>query len=228
MTVTIVFVRHGQSTFNANHLIQGQLDKETPLDDVGVEQATRASRAMATLHPDAVAVYSSDLSRAFDTASAIARELRMDVQPSPLLRERHLGVLQGLPREALARLQPEAYAAWKSRDPSIDIPGGGESSLACDARIITFMKSVVAKYPSGKKIIAVTHGGVLGRLFSRGRNAEEKRLCGMRRGVGNLAECIVCVDTSGLSWTCEYGTWASGRFLEGGHARALEDADDVA
>ena len=224
MPARVVLVRHAQSTFNALHLIQGQLDLETPLDDVGLAQVARGAPACAALHRDCRAVYTSDLSRAAVTASAIARELGVDCVRDARLRERHLGVLQGLPRRELAAAAPEAHRAFKSRDADVEIPGGGESARSVDARLRAFFRDVATRH-AGEKIIAVTHGGVLGRVFSGGRNEEEKCLCVVRRGVGNLAECIITVNEDG-SWFCDYSTWASSRFL--GDDEETLRADDVA
>ena len=223
MPTRVVLVRHAQSEFNARHLIQGQLDP--PLDDVGLEQLRVGAPRAASEHSDASRVYTSDLSRASTTARAIADALNVDVIADVRLRERHLGNLQGLPRAELKDAEPSAYAAWKSRDPNQTIPGGGECGREVDERLCDFFREIFRELARDgpQKVIAVTHGGVLGRVFSGGRNGDEKRLCGMRRGVGNLAECVVDVDIDG-SWRCEYATWASGRFLE---STAL-DADDVA
>jgi len=224
MPTRVVLVRHAQSKFNALHIIQGQLDLETPLDAVGLAQVARGAPVCAALHKDCRVVYTSDLSRAAVTAAAIATELGVECVRDSRLRERHLGVLQGLPRSELATATPEAYRAFKSRDIDVEIPGGGESARSVDARLREFFRDV-AKRHAGEKIIAVTHGGVLGRIFSGGRNEEDRSLCVVRRGVGNLAECIITVDEDG-SWISDYATWASGRFLREDEERLL--ADDVA
>lgn len=163
MPTRVVLVRHAQSKFNALHIIQGQLDLETPLDAVGLAQVARGAPVCAALHKDCRVVYTSDFSRAAVTAAAIATELGVECVRDSRLRERHLGVLQGLPRSELATATPEAYRAFKSRDIDVEIPGGGESARSVDARLREFFRDV-AKRHAGEKIIAVTHGGVLGRI----------------------------------------------------------------
>ncbi|MEW6636961.1 MAG: histidine phosphatase family protein, partial [Actinomycetota bacterium] len=69
-TLEIILVRHGQSTANASGVWQGQM--EFPLSDEGRHQARLAGRALAEKRLDAI--YSSPLSRAFETAEIIARE----------------------------------------------------------------------------------------------------------------------------------------------------------
>ena len=218
----VVFFRHAQSEFNARHLIQGQLDP--PLDETGLEQVAHAAPRVAAAHADAVAVFSSDLRRASITARAISDALCLNLVEDANLRERHLGDLQGLERASLATSAPAAFKLWKSRDRNVTLPGGGESSAEVDARLVAFFRAASARY-SGKKVIAVTHGGVLGRLFSGGANGEEKRLCKMRRGVGNFAECLIDAYSDG-TWRCHYSEWASARFLEDSEAPLA--ADDVA
>jgi len=68
-----VLWRHGQTTWNAEHRYQGQAD--IPLDDTGMAQAEQAARRLATLRPDAL--FSSDLSRAQQTAAAVTALLRL-------------------------------------------------------------------------------------------------------------------------------------------------------
>ena len=170
-------------------------------------------------------MFSSDLRRASVTGRAIADALDLALIEDANLRERHLGDLQGLERASLATSVPSAFKVWKSRDRNAAVPGGGESSAGVDARLSAFFQTVSTGNYAGKKIIAVTHGGVLGRLFAGGANREEKRLCQMRRGVGNFAECVVDAYDDG-TWRCHYSGWASGRFLE--DSEATLQADDVA
>jgi len=220
---TVVFVRHAQSEYNAARVIQGQID--CPLDDVGRAQVARAAPVVARHHADARAVYASDLARARDTARAIARAIgTRPIIEDARVRERHLGALQGMPARDVSRAAPEARAAWKSRDMDARVPGGGETYRELDARVRSFFRSLIAEYEDGDKVICVTHGGVLGWLRRRGANGDEKKLCAMRRGVGNLAECVVRVNAADDgAWRCAYETWACGKFLE---ETALA-ADDV-
>src|SRR5437762_7069776 len=75
----LILVRHGQTTWNAEQRIQGQLDAD--LSPVGWEQARRIARFLAA-EPIA-AIYASDLARALETAAVIAAEAGVPVQPAP-------------------------------------------------------------------------------------------------------------------------------------------------
>ncbi|CAI5491562.1 unnamed protein product [Closterium sp. Naga37s-1] len=84
------------------------------------------------------ALYSSDLRRAAETAEAVAEAVGMrgeQVVQLPGLRERNLGVLEGLVREEASRKHPEAYSTLTSKDWSQPIPGGGESLEAMYGRV---------------------------------------------------------------------------------------------
>src|SRR5437867_1816005 len=91
-TTRICFVRHGESVWNAERRVQGQLD--IPLSVTGIKQAEAVANSVAREKFDAL--YASDLIRARDTAEAVARQLRLPVQSHQDLRERHFGIFQGL------------------------------------------------------------------------------------------------------------------------------------
>lgn len=92
----IVVIRHGQTDWNAAARLQGQLD--VPLNALGLRQA--AALVDALRHDELVAVYASDLSRAWVTAQTLAGRLcrwpPTWACASLVLRERCLEVLEGL------------------------------------------------------------------------------------------------------------------------------------
>ena len=130
--VDFVLIRHGQTSWNAEGIIQGQSD--APLDDVGRTQARLVGDAVARGRFGSVRlpVRSSDLSRAADTAAAVAAALGAtddDVVHHPELRERHMGLLQGVPRRDVREdpTHARAWRAFRSGDDAARVPGGGES-----------------------------------------------------------------------------------------------------
>lgn len=150
----IVLIRHGETAWNADRRIQGHLD--IPLNDVGHRQAEALGRRFRSEAFDAL--YSSDLQRALLTADRIAGQ-RSPVRQDSRLRERHLGVLQGLTRaEALAR-HASAWEAFKRRQPDEPLEGG-ESLGAFSRRVQEFLQSV-CRLHSGQRVVIVTHGGLL-------------------------------------------------------------------
>ncbi|MCL5968090.1 MAG: histidine phosphatase family protein [Betaproteobacteria bacterium] len=155
----ILAIRHGETAWNRDNRIQGQLDIE--LNMTGRWQAERTAEA---LRGEALgAVYSSDLSRAADTAAAIARAQGLSTQLHAGLRERHFGVCQGSRWSELETTQPELTALWRRRVPDF-APPGGESLLMLRQRVLQALEDVAVAH-LGQQIVVVTHGGVLDTLY---------------------------------------------------------------
>ena len=155
----ILAIRHGETAWNRDNRIQGQLDIE--LNMTGRWQAERTAEA---LRGEALgAVYSSDLSRAADTAAAIARAQGLSTQLHPGLRERHFGACQGSRWSELETLQPELTELWRRRVPDF-APPGGESLLMLRQRVLQALEEVATAH-LGQQIVVVTHGGVLDTLY---------------------------------------------------------------
>ena len=109
MTRRLILSRHGQTDYNAPRRMQGQLD--THLSDLGREQAARAGQAL--IDEPITRIISSDLSRAFDTATIIAGQLGLDVEKDERLRETHLGEWQSRTSVEVDEELPGARAAWR-------------------------------------------------------------------------------------------------------------------
>ena len=156
MTATTLFVvRHGETAWNAEGRIQGHTD--IGLNSLGVAQAEAVGRRLARERFDAV--YSSDLIRAFHTARPAVRDPDQTIIKDQRLRERHLGVLQGLTGEQAMANQPAAWKAFKSRDPDLEL-AGGERLGKFSRRVVGFVEAILEAH-AGKRVLVVTHGGVL-------------------------------------------------------------------
>jgi broad specificity phosphatase PhoE len=151
----LVFVRHASSTWNDERRIQGQLDP--PLSEKGREQARRLGARFRDTPVDAF--YSSDLTRARETADAIAAEIGRQPQYLAELREVALGEWEGLQREEIVARYPEEWNRW-SEHPSWDIVPGGEGTDAFERRVGTAIEGLIRRHPSGR-VLVVTHGGVI-------------------------------------------------------------------
>ena len=121
-TTRILLIRHGQSQGNAERRFGGH--SPTPLSELGHRQAEAAARALA--HERVTAVYSSDLLRAVQTAEPLARATGLEITRTPALRERGVGLMEGLTFEEAAAAHPEEYAALLRRDFE-HVLAGGES-----------------------------------------------------------------------------------------------------
>jgi 2,3-bisphosphoglycerate-dependent phosphoglycerate mutase len=155
----VVAVRHGETSWNAELRMQGQLD--TVLSARGRWQAQRAAEALTGSGIDAI--IASDLARAFDTAQAIARQLGLDVGIDPGLRERCFGIFEGYSYNEIGARWPVEAERWRHHDPDFG-PDEGETLRAFDARSIATATRIAAAH-AGRSIAIVTHGGVLDCLY---------------------------------------------------------------
>lgn len=151
----LIFIRHGESTWNRDRRIQGQLDP--PLSELGQEQARAVARRLASRPVDAL--YTSDLLRASQTAEQIALSTGLAAAPMQELREIFLGEWEGLQSDDIAKRFPAEWAAW-IREPSWDIVPGGEGAEVFEQRVDSALEQLFERHPQGDAIV-VTHGGVI-------------------------------------------------------------------
>lgn len=161
MTTRICFIRHGETDWNVEKRIQGQLD--IALNETGRKQAV--AMAFNASHHSFHAIYSSDLQRALDTAAALAQRVRLPVAKLSGLRERHFGLFQGLTAEEGEQRYPAAYIGYKNRDVH-DPFENGESLLQLAERIERAVAHIVREHP-GQNVAAFTHGGVLDIIYRK-------------------------------------------------------------
>lgn len=158
----MLLVRHGQSTWNGEHRIQGQLDP--PLSEEGRRQAERVGQRLAGRR--FVGFYSSDLKRAFETAQAIGVATGFQAEPTPGLREIYLGEWEGLRTEEVAQRFPEAWATWSYEGGDWDIVPGGEGASAFETRVAAALDGILERHQHGD-VLVVTHGGVIQMTLNR-------------------------------------------------------------
>lgn len=116
----LYLIRHGQAEGNLYHRVHGWYDgKLTPL---GAEQARLLSERLSAtpIHH----IYASDLSRAVETARALAAPRGLSVSEEPALREIHMGVYEDAPIGELKHTIPDAYALFRARSPQWQAPDG--------------------------------------------------------------------------------------------------------
>jgi probable phosphoglycerate mutase len=151
----LILIRHGETDWNTDQRIQGHVD--TALNRIGLAQAAAIGRRFGDDRIDVLA--SSDLRRAMQTMAPIAEGRNLPVLADRRLRERHLGILQGKTREEAQRLAPEAYEVFRSRAPDAELEDG-ESLNTFARRVVEALADLTATHRN-KRIVAVTHGGVL-------------------------------------------------------------------
>jgi probable phosphoglycerate mutase len=155
----IIIVRHGQTQWNLKLVRQGHLD--SPLTDRGIAQAQALAQRLA--QEKFTALYSSDLGRAVQTAQIIAHATGHVVITDERLRERHLGIFQGLSGDEIRNRFPEEYRFHRTVGPTYVIPGG-ESVEQQVVRNMAYLNELGEKHIR-ETIVVVTHGGVLSGLF---------------------------------------------------------------
>lgn len=176
-TITkLLLVRHGETSWNAEGKMQGQLD--TDLNAVGRLQAEAAAKWLGQqdFRGEIDMIYSSDLRRAFDTASAIGNALGVPIVMDPRLRETNLGVWQGSTWDEVIITFREQVHRWKT-DASYAMPEG-ESVRERFYRVSSALHQIALAHP-GRTVIIVSHGGAVddaGRLAQGVPFSESTRL----------------------------------------------------
>ena len=155
----VLAIRHGETAWNVDGRIQGQLD--VPLNDMGRWQVHRL--ALAVADEDIAAVYSSDLLRAIETAQAVARGSGQAIVADTGLRERGFGLFEGLSYAEISARWPADAERWRQRDPAFGAPGGETLNQFFERSIATATR-LAARHP-GQTIALVAHGGVMDCLY---------------------------------------------------------------
>lgn len=203
--VRITAVRHGETAWNVDTRIQGQID--IGLNARGQWQAQQLGAALAEHGLNHI--YTSDLSRAHHTALAIAAHAGIAPHTVALhtgLRERAFGVFEGRTHAEIEAQWPQDALRWRQRVPDW-APQGGESPLQLRQRVEQTVAHIAARHP-GEHIALVAHGGVLDMLY---RLATGQEVNAVR--TWELGNCAI----NRLLWTPEGLTlvgWADTGHLE--------------
>ena len=151
----LLLIRHGESSANAEGRLQGRLD--SPLSERGRQQSGLLAERLAPLA--AVALYTSTLLRARQTAEILGEQLGLAVAGRPALMERDMGELAGLTAdEARARFSAAAHARVEGRPTGIV---GFEEDEPFAQRVRDAMRAIVGAHDDGA-VAVITHGGVIG------------------------------------------------------------------
>ena len=154
----LIIVRHGETVWNAEGREMGQLD--APLTERGLDQIRRLADQIGK--EPVAAIYSSDLGRALRTAEAIAGTCHVAVQPEPGLRERNMGIFQGLTADEIRQRFPVDRERFEE-DADYAIPGGESGPQRSERTTRAFTQ--IAERHSAQTVVAVTHSGVLRGFF---------------------------------------------------------------
>jgi 2,3-bisphosphoglycerate-dependent phosphoglycerate mutase len=155
----LIIVRHGQTEWNIKGIRQGHLDSQ--LTAKGLLQANALGERLARERFSAL--YSSDLGRAVQTAKAITERTGHPIVTDARLRERHLGVFQGLDAVDIAERYPEERRLLRTQGPDYVIPQGESMRQQVERNVACFNE--LAQMHVGETIVVVTHGGVVSGFF---------------------------------------------------------------
>jgi probable phosphoglycerate mutase len=119
----LLLARHGQTDDNLEP-IRAQGFTDTPLNQVGRRQAHELAQLIASSGVTIGSLWSSDLSRAAETARAVGDRIGLQVRFDQRLREGNRGDWEGRLFIDIARDDPEGYAAWLRAGAGFRFPGG--------------------------------------------------------------------------------------------------------
>lgn len=152
MKTELLLIRHGQSVANAQRFFAGHLD--SCLTDLGVQQAHLAAKYIYDNY-EVDGVYTSDLSRAYETGKAVADLYGLPVISSETLREVFAGQWEGVSFDTLLEKFSESYLLWRN-DIGNAMCDGGESVAALQRRILCALRDICDQNP-GKTVVVATH-----------------------------------------------------------------------
>ena len=172
----LVFIRHGETDWNRQQRFQGQID--VPLNATGHAQAAAlAARRAAEAALQADVFVSSDLQRARQTAEPLARAWQREPVLNAQLREQAFGEWEGLDGPTIRERWPALWARWLEHRADESAPGG-ETPRQFHARVLQAVRELAEAAGAGRRVLVVTHGGVLDMLW---RTAHGEPLDGLRR-----------------------------------------------
>lgn len=189
MPERFTLIRHGRTTWNVDGRWQGHAN--VGLNDEGLRQAEQLAAAFADT--DATAIYSSDLSRARQTAEAIAYRANLPLLLDQRLREIDMGDWQGMNGSEVELWDGARLAAVRAG--GIDVPRpGGESQRQVAERAIALLNDVLQARPD-EHVLLVSHGGTIRILLNHLQLLDETH-----GHIGNTSRSAIRYHASDTRW----------------------------
>ena len=151
----IILIRHGETEWNSQKRMQGHSNSD--LSEVGRGQIQALGELMKNVSFDHI--YSSDSLRARQTAEAITQYSGHTLQFDQRIREKNLGVFEGLTSTEAKERHPEIYRLFKTAGANYVIDEG-ESTQQLLERALEFIEEIRLRHPQ-ERVVMVTHGGVV-------------------------------------------------------------------
>ena len=155
MKTTVLLIRHGETEWNTMGKFQGCTD--IALSKEGIKQAELLKNR---LKGNFDYIYSSPLSRAFETANVLASDTDKEVTVASEIREINFGEWEGLTVKEISENYPEIFKAWRTDKTESYICGGDCSIHNAANRAQKCILDIVNQH-KGKKIAIVAHGGII-------------------------------------------------------------------
>jgi probable phosphoglycerate mutase len=171
METMIYLVRHGETEWNREGRLQGQLN--SPLTAEGIAQTESFSTQIQELNPHIV--YSSDQERAVVTAQILTANLEREIIYDRNLSEMNFGIFQGHNWDYIENNMQDIYDQYRADDPDYVIPEG-ESHNQFHSRVTETLQRIADDNP-GRKILIISHGGSINKMlcYARGMKPSGNR-----------------------------------------------------
>ena len=184
----LYLTRHGQTDWNTAGRYQGQSD--TPLNETGLRQAEQIAKRLSkeTIH----AIYSSDLSRAANTAQSIADFHALEIKKDSRWRELSFGDWEGMTYQEMSASSPELFEAWMKDPLTISTPNG--ETLAQLAERVKAAFNEIKREHKDQTVLVVAHSGSLQSLLSVTLGVDLNRYRQFRISQASLSEMNVYED----------------------------------
>lgn len=160
----IFLVRHGQTRQHREKMFIGRYD--VPLSDEGMKQMIRTAKEIARLRPETEVIYTSDLTRAVQSAEILSRQFRSDrqlpmrLELSRRLREISLGPWDGRPVREIREKYPEQYARRGQDIFTFKTGNGAENFYDMQYRAVKELRRIL-KEDDNRDVVIVSHSGVI-------------------------------------------------------------------
>ena len=147
----VILVRHGETDWNREQVFRGRIDVN--LNRTGLAQARAVRGCLEDIKIDAI--YSSPLSRAFETARILGENRDLEVKIEEGFIDIDFGEWQGLSHKKVKEEYADLYESWLTKPQEVTFPEG-ESLKEVDKRSVKSLENVVKNHPEGTLAI-VSH-----------------------------------------------------------------------
>ncbi|MEH1839699.1 MAG: histidine phosphatase family protein [Nostoc sp.] len=151
MSLTLYFLRHGQTECSRNNSFCGSIDSE--LTPEGLDMAKAFGEAYSSM--DWTAIFCSPMQRTVLTAKPLCEAIKIEPQLRDGLKEINYGLWEGRTPEVISREYHDDYIRW-SADPAWNAPNGGEMAVTIASRALQVIEEIKQNYTSGN-VLVVSH-----------------------------------------------------------------------